>query len=306
MNNVNYYIFKPLYSTYSLVRDTSNFPYQLNIELTNLCNLRCISCPYGQMKRLKGNMDYELFKKIVNEIKNYKVNNVWLHLFGDPLLHPEISKFIEYIKKNTSINDVGFSTNCVLLNKEVSLKIINSGLDKIRMCLDGISKDTYEKIRIHSDFDKVVSNITDFLKLRNEIGKETPRVELQIIYMKNTKEEIEEFKKKWLPLLKEKDTLHVQKFINFGGQVDNLSTTRKKWVNKLPCLRLWNSLSICWDGKVTACCYDSDCKLFVGDLSTNTIKDIWNGNKMNQLKEMHLKGESNKLPLCAECIRQTI
>lgn len=306
MHKPSYYLFKPLYNLYSYSKGTSNFPTQFNIEVTNFCNLRCISCPYGQMKRLKGNMHFELFKKIVDEINKHNITKVWLHLFGDPLMHPEIEKFCSYMKQNTSIKDIGFSTNCVLLDKDMSKKIINSGLDRIRLCLDGISKDTYEHIRILSDFEKVVNNITNFLELRNSLGKDKPVVELQIIHMKNTEKEIEEFKKHWEPLLKESDILHVQKFINFGGQVGDLSVKNKPFINKLPCLRLWNSLSICWDGKVTACCYDSDEKLVIGDLNKETIEEIWKGEKLNNLRKLHLNGNVDKVPLCKECIRETI
>lgn len=258
------------------------------------------------MKRKQGYMSFDLFKKIVDEIGEHKIIRVWLHLFGEPLLHPELGKFIQYIKSKKKIKEVTISTNSIFLDEKKARIIIGSGLDTIRMCLDGITKETYEKIRLRSDFERVRNNILAFLELRNKMNSETPKVELQIIHMQNTREEVEKFKKIWKPLLRKDDVLHVQKYVNFGGEVADLTITKKNLLNKMPCLRLWNTLSICWDGVAVACCYDSDWKLKVGDVNKQTIKDIWKGKAMNNLRKLHLKREIDKIPLCKDCIRQVL
>lgn len=301
---LRYFIFKPLYKSYSLIRETNKFPYLLNIELTNICNLSCICCPHNHMKRPQGRMNFGLFKKIADEVSLHPMEIVRLHLFGEPLLHPEISRFIKYIKTKKSIKNVSFSTNCFFLDKKKSKEIITSGLDTITLCLDGVTKETYEKIRVNSNFERVKKNITNFLKLRDEMNSDKPQVELQIICMQNTKDEIEKFKELWAPLLRKTDVLRLHKYVNFGGEVADRSISKSKIANKLPCLSLWNFLSICWDGVAVACCYDCDWNLKVGNVKKQSIAEIWNGKAMNTLREIQLKGQISKESFCGRCIKE--
>lgn len=91
-------------------------PPSLQIEPTNFCNINCICCPTDRMVRKKGHMDFELFRKIIDEASKIGVRRVHLLLHGEPMIHPRIVDMIRYIKsKSIAIN---LTTNGMLFSKE--------------------------------------------------------------------------------------------------------------------------------------------------------------------------------------------
>ena len=71
----------------------------VHIESTNLCNFKCSFCPHTKMKRKKGIMDFELYKKIIDEIKDWGIEELNLTGFGEPLLDPLLTEKIKYARK---------------------------------------------------------------------------------------------------------------------------------------------------------------------------------------------------------------
>jgi len=65
------------------------------LELTNYCNLRCVKCPYPQMTREKGYMDFDLFKTIINQLASWN-RGIWVSGIGESLLHPRIFDMLDY------------------------------------------------------------------------------------------------------------------------------------------------------------------------------------------------------------------
>ena len=80
---------------------TKGLPLEIGIEITNICNFACIMCPYQDMVKKKirrqGKMSFSLFKKIVDEISSF-AELIYLHGLGEPLLHPQLFKFIGHAK----------------------------------------------------------------------------------------------------------------------------------------------------------------------------------------------------------------
>ena len=276
-------------------------PSAFAIEVTNACNLNCAMCSRRRMKRDVGYMDFSLFKKILKEIGKY-TDFFWLHELGEPLLHPEIDKFIKYAKKKGI--KVGLSTNAVLLNQEIGDRILNAGIDKIILALDSITSDTYSKIRVGGLFDKVVKNIERFIE-RKKDGKYSSHIILQAIQMKENENEVEDFKRYWKG--KGVDEIAIAKLSTWAGQVEEMGYLveerfkyRKSLNKRPPCEYLWYSVVILWDGRVVPCCIDFDAKLCLGDLKRESLRKIWNGRKIKELRRSHMK---NIFPsICKNCI----
>ena len=122
-------------------------PLYYIIEPTNNCNYKCIMCPNKLYKNFqKGNMEIELFRKIVKQINN---NAIYIQLYwmGEPLLNKDIYEMILFIKENSK-SKVIISTNGSVLNNEASNSIIKSKLDILQISLDAISSnELYSSIR---------------------------------------------------------------------------------------------------------------------------------------------------------------
>ena len=164
-------LFKTLLKSYFSYLKGKNkcnyFPFKIWIETTSRCNLACRLCLNREINNSdKGDMDFSLFKKIINQSKDFLYEANLFHR-GEPLLNPNIAEMIEY----ASINNIKtcIHTNATLLNEEMSIKILKSGLTKIYFSLDTFIKEDYEYIRSGADFEKTVSNIKNFLQLKKEL-----------------------------------------------------------------------------------------------------------------------------------------
>ena len=136
-------------------------PHIIGLELTNNCNLECIHCFRKKMNKDLGYMDVDLFKKLVDEICTYPVAFLRIVGRGEPALHPELEQIMEYLKgKQIKIE---FCTNGVLFEKFSFTEILSWNIDLLDISVDGIDKEPYNKIRKKGDYDKLKSNISNFI-----------------------------------------------------------------------------------------------------------------------------------------------
>ena len=118
-----------------------------------------------------GNMNFDLYKKVIDDIAEFEDNLKIVHLYnqGEPLLNPYFSNMVEYAKSKKYINKVATTSNAYLLNKELSLRIIQAGLDRIQISIEGINEEQYFNIsNVKIDFNKLVDNIEFFYKNKKE------------------------------------------------------------------------------------------------------------------------------------------
>jgi radical SAM protein with 4Fe4S-binding SPASM domain len=253
------------------------------IELNNVCNLSCKFCPYKIMTRKKEFMSFKLFRKIISEAKG-TTNFIFLHNYGEPLLHPQLVKFINYADSQGI--KTGISTNCTLLDRNMANKILNSKLYLIILCLDGTDKKTYETLRKGGNYEKVVANIKYFLHQHEKL-KERKRVTLQIVQSNDTKNDIKKFINSWKKEFPNID-IGSKPFDTFGGTIkpDSNYTIAGtlKHKQRYPCRWLWMQVVILANGDVSLCCRDYDGKIIVGNVMKNSIKDIWNSPEMKQYR----------------------
>ena len=192
-----------------------------------------------------------------------------------------------------------FSTNASLLIEKKSIKLIESGLDDIRFSIDGITKETFENIRKGLNYEQVMNNCLRFIKLRNERGIK-PMIQVRMVLQKENESEEEEFKRFWLSKLSSQDIVSSKPMHNWGNQLENYEK-RADELNKyssMPCISPWSTAVIHFDGKVPLCGCDYNNKIIMGDLNKQTIQEIWQSKKFEQIREKHASGERNEIYLC--------
>jgi radical SAM protein with 4Fe4S-binding SPASM domain len=265
------------------------FPLHLDIESTNNCNLRCPMCGRNFMKEKIGYMDFKLYKKIIDEAAKYYLPSVKLNYRGEPLLHPKIAEMVRYAKKK-GILEVQFNTNGFLLNEKKAKELIGAGLDRIIFSFDGATKKTYEKIRRGSNYDVVVKNIKNLVKIRNKMGLERPLVRVQMVKMPENKKEVEQFIQMWLPIANRVAVSTERNPLGIKNKIEHFT-----------CPQIWQRLMICWDGEVRMCCGDWYGEVKLGNIKEKSIYEIWHGEKLGKIREIHSKGRFNKIPVCSRC-----
>lgn len=271
----------------------TDFPETIYTENTNACNADCIMCPREKMTRKIGFMDFELFKKVVDECAKYKNRKIRLHNFGESLLDGRIVEKIRYAKKKKL--NIHLTTNASLLTPALTDEIINAGLDTIKISIGSVVPATYEAIHRGLKFNEVRSNIiylarkTTFTKLR---------IILQHTQIGEKEEEEKLFIDTWSKYLSKKDKIHILHPHNFGyGR--NYNPVRG---NKSPCrFIISRKLIVLWDGTVNPCCCDFDGKIVFGDVKKQSLKEIWDSQPYRHFRKAHQTLDLREYPFCQNC-----
>lgn len=274
-----------------------DFPRHLFIESTNACNLKCTICARS-LKPLKiGSIDFNLFKKIVDEAVDYGPRTFSLHLFGEPLLAPNLKSMIEYIKQKNRNNTILLTTNGVFLTQEISEHIVKNQVDKIIISIHGADRNTYRAITEVDNLETVEKNIQIFIGIKKKHKSKKPLVYLRVVTERNRKEEIEKFREKWqrYPII-----IDIREPHNFGGRI-NIGKENTKNLKRYPCYHLWFSPGVNWDGDVSICCCDTFKEEVLGNVNKQTVFGIWNGEKIKKYRQYHLAGQYDKITLCKNC-----
>lgn len=278
-------------------------PIRAWLEPTNKCNLKCTLCPNSMdTTSERGNMDYELFVEIADQLAG-RINDVNLSHRGESLFHPDITKMIRYC------NEKGMKTrihsNATQLNREMSTRLIDSGLDLMSFSFDGFDKETYERIRRNAHFEETLENIVEFLRIKSEKGVDKPFTIIQVI-MEQGYRETEKHKQDFmnhfagLPL----DRLYVKEAHNWGGNMEIGANTDNSNVNRRfsMCTFPWYAVTILWDGKVVPCPQDWFGAMELGNLKKQDLETIWNQSPMFDLRT-RMAHQDLKGILCESCDR---
>lgn len=280
-------------------------PTNLYVETTNTCNARCIMCPYPQMRRPKGVMVMDTFKRIVDEAASCGIKKVGLSFMGEPFLEKTIFNRIMYVKEK-GLQTV-FNTNASLLSEDKVKLLIESEADEIIVSIDAFKKETYEKIRIGLDFERVVANIRQLMTSRKKMNAKHPLVTLAYIVLRENRGEEGLFYNYWRDKV---DNIMITFPRDWAGQKNVLSNSgvhiRRDLPIKNPCDNLWKDLVILHDGNVVLCCNDYDGKVIMGNILKQGIMGVWNGETFRYYREMHMNDRRDELPLCNQCSKYSV
>jgi hypothetical protein len=275
----------------------TEIPSHVDIELTNVCDLACEFCETLVMKRKPGMMSLETFQRIVDECEEIGVRSVKLNLWGESLLNKQLCQMVDYAKKNTKLI-LQFNTNANRLTPDISRKLVKSGLNRITISIDGITKETYEKLRVKGSFEDVYRNVDDLLRIKKELGSSAPHVTVQIIKTTENASEIEPFVEFWRDKVDEVSVTNIG--ITVTESVLRFSLREKNQKIRKPCEQPWQRLSILWDGTVTVCCSDFEGALSIGSLTDSSLTDLWHGPEMTTLRKRHVEKDFEGL-ICKTC-----
>ena len=282
-----------------------NYPIHLDIEATSACNFLCTMCPRTEMIENKTfwkvqNFDFETYKEIISDGVNNGLKSVKFQYLGEPLVNKNLVKMIKFAKE-VGVVDVMFNTNASLLTEKKSIEIIKSGVDKVFFSFDSPYKEIFNKIRDKGDYDQVLKNITNFMKIKKSLNSETPITRVQMVLMQDNEKEWEDFQKLFEGIV---DTIAYVDYLDHGTQKQQMSKgiveigSRKK---PFCCPQLWQRMFIHPDGIVTPCCIDSNRDLKMGNINENSTSEIWKNEKYQKLRDLHLNGKINKVSTCRNC-----
>lgn len=265
---------------------------KVGLELTSKCNLRCGMCPLPVLRRPYEDMPWELVEKAEREIHGLGLKLKWLHEMGEPLLYPRVDDAIRLFP------EASLSTNGLLLTREIGERILDSGLRRLRICVDSVNPEVYPRLRTGGDFEKLVELTRDFLDLA--AGKPI-RIEIQRMRSRLTLEESSDDFRRLFDLRRYPNARVIEKTCE-ALDVNEETDLHGKFYG---CVQgsFFTWIIIFADGRITHCCYDAHGDQVIGDLKANTLEEILEGERFSTMYEAFESRDLSALPRCAECFR---
>lgn len=282
------------------------------IDVSGACNLRCPSCPVGNMKaadfsekgaRSKGFMKFPEFEKIINKIvsesKQYGyIPDVHFYNWGEPLINPDIIKMIALV--NACGVNSHISTN---FNVNIDLNdFVKNHPHWMRVSLSGWRSESYKKSHVGGDLNLVKSNL---YKLRYFMDKHSISFPVDVLYhcykdnlddeISNAQKEIEDLGFNFR--ISYAYFMGFEKLIKYSQGIelppDDTETQRRMLVavqeglligrfdTSPHCPLRGNQTVINWDGSVPLCCvtYDSE-HLITHSFLDGSFEEIQNNKSM--------------------------
>ena len=287
---------------------TPFFPPIVYIEPTNACNANCVICPRAHMTRKIGFMDMTVFSKIINDIYQLGPSELRLFNYGEPMIHSRLPDMVELgISKGLQTR---FQTNGMIASKPMITRLLKAGLDYIGVSVNGLTAEEYSMIRPGFNVEHVINNVRLMRETATDSGRPLHiHINAQILQsdLKHRKQEIEAYKRLWLGLA---DSLSISglslydhiAYVNCGHVTKaHLQDLERKPDSAVMCTEPFDRLIIKWDGRVTLCCADYDASLVVGDITQQSLREIWQSPTIKQVREHIRNNNYQQVHLCQTC-----
>ena len=287
----------------------SNPSYYL-LEVTNRCNLRCALCPtqYNDTDMPRGFVDVDYFKDVVNHIKEHAIV-LEMQNWGEPFLHKEITQLTK-IASDSGIFTIISSNFSLKLSDQVLTEIINSGLGVLHVDVDGLTQETYVKYRRGGDISIVLDNLKRIIQLKKDLRADHPIIETAMIVNRFNEKEVVEYRERMKELGVDEvnvSKLQISPSISKDWLPNNPELRYNNYLeDSMPaqsCQRLYTSMTINWDGRISPCCltYDKESD-FAKSTSGLRLKEIWNNELFMAARQSFGKdSDSSPHTICHDC-----
>jgi radical SAM protein with 4Fe4S-binding SPASM domain len=286
-------------------------PFSVYIFPTNVCNFRCSYCAQSlgreglkeKYNLVPAHMDMKTFYRTVDRLKDFpqKIKTINLTGQGEPLLNKRLPEMVSYLKKADVTNRIEFMTNASLLTRDVSQKLIDGGLDCIRISLQGLSSSKYKEVcGFNMDFDTFFDNIKWFFDHKKQCSV---FIKIMDITLSGKTEE----KRFYDSFGSVSDRVYIEscKPVYEGvASTDSLSLSTDRYgrehAPRTVCPLCFFMLGIFPNGDVSPCETIYLPQLF-GNVHTDSLFEIWNGNKRLEFLKMQLQKNRMTHPQCKRC-----
>jgi len=296
----------------------ASYPQAIEVEVTTRCHLKCTICEHTYWSEKGIDMSFGQFKGIIDQFPRLK----WIGLtgIGSSFLNRDYLKMLRYLKSKSVY--VELFDSFTQIDEEVARELIEIGVDKVSLSIDAATKETYEKIRVGANFDKVLANVKALIRLKKEMKTPIPELWFHYIVTNDNVYEMPQFVELvaslnanknggtllyWTDLLEFEEVKHLVTDIPEGVQRGVLRKAKEldvdMWWNQdfAPCEPItkcvrWTEPFILATGHVQPCCVineangrDFQKKYAVGNVFEKPFREIWN-NEYKRCRQAIRKG----------------
>lgn len=330
-----YHLMEPFFTLFPQLRaKLTPYPFNIEIEITNRCNKRCIICEHTYWKEPNKDLSFENFKKIVDQFPKLK----WVNLTGegDAFLNRDYLDMIRYLKAKDI--PVFLVDSFDLITEDLAAELIKIGVDGIWISMDAATKETYEKIKVGCNFERSLNNIKKLIELKKQMESPIPELCFRFIVTSLNVHEMPQFIE-LIHSLGGRDSLGDGSRIEFAGLLvfdevrhlfipeipgEILKATMKKAremdvyvtfahanenrLSPLECCMAWMEPYIMMGGYVMPCCAvlqnnsrDFLKKHALGNILKEPFREIWYSERYKKFRNIIPKAKDKVPILCKNC-----
>lgn len=289
-------------------------PYQVGIHTGDFCNLKCHFCQhslseetFNALNLSREFMTLDTLKKIVDDLKEFpeKIKMLQFSSMGEPTLNCNLPQMIKYAKEAGIADVVKVVTNGLALNHDLADELINAGIDRIEISLQGYNEEMYERnAKTKINFSKFLDNLTYLYNIRSQAKIYMQTVDSCLIGGENREKFIETFE----PIcdyINISEMLPVDIEVDYSKYLDVEERLKQGW--KDVCPQMFYTMFCMPDGEVIPCCHERrGRKISLGNIHDNTLKEIWNGNKRKTQLLFQLYYTRREIEVCRTCISPNV
>ncbi|MFP4027274.1 MAG: radical SAM protein [Candidatus Brocadiia bacterium] len=294
--------------------DPWSWPLRMQVELTNVCNLRCPVCPAGrgEFERERGMMDLTLFENLMREVGSYLLD-VFLWAWGEPLLHPEFGRAVE-IAHQYGVNTVISTNGMKLYEPEVRDQLLENPPLHLIVALDGLTDQTNSVYRVGADVEKILTGVQELAEARHEAGQERPYLHMRYIVMKHNQHELPELEAfarenafdflalRTLSPVENAEKVH-KNMVPEGTDYDpfGYEDGGQEPGNDFICQKPFIFPTMLVDGTVVSCCQDVKASEPYGQFGSGTsFRKIWKGGRARRVRRT-IRDRVEEVSFCRSC-----
>lgn len=299
-----------------------NHPYVLMIDPCGICNFKCSFCPCNNdatnFKRRHSMMSMELFEKVASDMEKFpeKVNAVDLYGFGEPLLNRHLPDMIALLKRKNLCQKVRLATNASLLDEEMGYRLVESGLDYMKISIEALDDSGYRDLcGVDVRFNDILNNVRKFhdtaMKYTGTTGKAT-EIGIKIVSSSlKTDKDKKFFYNTFSPLA---NCIFIENIKSIWAEFDSMEFPPGAVPKEDYYSAHTKGYSICSyplthmlvhsNGDIGVCCHDwkhGTCYANVRDIS---LTEAWNSNELKEFRIKHLKHRRREIPYCSACTQK--
>lgn len=278
------------------------FPPRAQIQTRTACNARCAFCPNTTVgdDLSQGTMEWDLFRKIVDEMCQHPMDEIHPFLMNEPLWDKDLPEKIRYIcERKHPKTQVKINTNASFLTQETAERLIDSGLDKLNISFHGVRPEVYEFNMGNLKYAPMLRNVLRFKELLDKRTGHKPKFSITMVKTRDIVEDKKNIRAFW-----KQHGIHCN-FRPLGNRnnkdVEMKGINWDEWHPYTWCKRLFTQIYILFNGDCVLCCCDWNRTTTLGNLRHNTIEEIWNGPAYRRVRDQFLNHDRKDL-LCGTCL----
>lgn len=280
-------------------------PITVGLELLNKCNFKCVMCITPQSTDPKIVITQDTVDRVLNECKTLGIPALMFGMGEEPLLHKGFLDILAQ-SKAAGIMDIFLFTNGLLVNDRIAQGLVDTPISRVYFSLDAATPETFEKIRGSNQLEKIEENIMRLLKIREATNSKLPIMRVSFCVQEGNKHERAMFGEKWANVVDHVDFQELHDFsdvfkMSEMPEEDRFRASEPRTTDTR-CQQPWEKLTIWANGEVSPCCSFHGKNLIVGNIHQDTIEEIWNNEKINEIRSQLSSDKLN--PVCEVCLRK--